>query len=199
MSAWWENWTWTPPSPRPSTLAAPPTLTACCACRPGAFRTWAAAVRSAAAPAFSPTWSSTACTGRTSPLSTPRSPPGTCTSTALVGTPWRGRPFWDAAQQHRLVMQRCADCGAFVWHSQPWCRACYGQRLAWQELSGAAELFTYSVVHYAPLAGLRVRGALRTGHGTADGRPADDDQPGWLRLAGRAYRHAATAVLGGAD
>lgn len=63
------------------------------------------------------------------------------------------RPFWDAAQQRRLVMQRCTDCGAFVWHPQPWCRACYGQRLAWQPLAGTGELFTYSVVHYAPLPG----------------------------------------------
>ena len=63
------------------------------------------------------------------------------------------RPFWDAARQQRLVMQRCADCGAYVWHPQPWCRSCYGQNLAWQELSGQAELFTYSVVHYAPLPG----------------------------------------------
>jgi uncharacterized OB-fold protein len=63
------------------------------------------------------------------------------------------RPFWDAARGGRLVMQRCADCGAYVWHPQPWCRVCYGQNLAWQELSGQAELFTYSVVHYAPLPG----------------------------------------------
>ena len=63
------------------------------------------------------------------------------------------RPFWDAAQQRQLLMQRCADCGAYVWHPQPWCRACYGQRLAWQPMRGDAELFTYSVVHYAPLPG----------------------------------------------
>jgi uncharacterized OB-fold protein len=63
------------------------------------------------------------------------------------------RPFWDAAREQRLVMQRCADCGAYVWHPQPWCRACYGQKLAWQALSGEAALFTYSVVHYAPLPG----------------------------------------------
>ena len=63
------------------------------------------------------------------------------------------RPFWDAARDGRLVMQRCADCGAYVWHPQPWCRACYGQNLAWQDMSGQAELFTYSVVHYAPLPG----------------------------------------------
>ncbi len=63
------------------------------------------------------------------------------------------RPFWDAAQQGQLIVQRCADCGAYVWHPQAWCRACYGQRLAWQPMSGDAELFTYSVVHYAPLPG----------------------------------------------
>ncbi len=50
-------------------------------------------------------------------------------------------------------MQRCGDCGAYVWYPQPWCRACYGQNLSWQPTSGDAELFTYSVVHYAPLPG----------------------------------------------
>ncbi|HCO44355.1 MAG TPA: hypothetical protein DCZ11_11070 [Gammaproteobacteria bacterium] len=63
------------------------------------------------------------------------------------------RPFWDAAQQRRLVMQRCDDCGAYVWHPQRWCRGCYGQALSWQPLSGAGEVFSYSVVHYAPLPG----------------------------------------------
>lgn len=63
------------------------------------------------------------------------------------------RPFWDAARQRRLVMQRCDACGAYVWHPQPWCRACYGQALSWRPLSGLGEVFSYSVVHYAPLPG----------------------------------------------
>lgn len=62
-------------------------------------------------------------------------------------------PFWDAVQQDQLVVQRCADCGAWVWHPRAWCSACYGPNLAWTPVTGRGEVWTYSVVHYAPVPG----------------------------------------------
>lgn len=63
------------------------------------------------------------------------------------------RPFWDAVQDERLLVQRCADCGHWVWHPGAWCTVCYGTRLPWQPVSGRGRVWTYSVVHYAPLPG----------------------------------------------
>ena len=35
-----------------------------------------------------------------------------------------------------LRVQRCADCGAFVFIPQPVCTSCFGDDLAWVETSG---------------------------------------------------------------
>lgn len=63
------------------------------------------------------------------------------------------RPFWDAAQRECLLVQRCADCSAWVWHPRGWCDQCYGADLAWQPVSGRGQVWTFSVVHYAPVPG----------------------------------------------
>lgn len=63
------------------------------------------------------------------------------------------RPFWDAVQQERLLIQRCGACGAWVWHPRAWCDKCYSADLAWQAVSGLGAVWTYSVVHYAPIPG----------------------------------------------
>ncbi len=46
------------------------------------------------------------------------------------------KPFWDAAAEQRLMMQRCQNCCAWVWTPRPTCNECGGERLQWQELSG---------------------------------------------------------------
>ena len=63
------------------------------------------------------------------------------------------RPFWDAVQRERLLIQRCADCDTWVWHPRAWCSACYGPNLPWTPVSGRGVVHTYSVVHYAPIPG----------------------------------------------
>jgi uncharacterized OB-fold protein len=56
------------------------------------------------------------------------------------------QPFWDAARDRRLVIKRCTDCGAAHFYPRPFCPTCWGQHVEWEEASGAATLYTWSVV-----------------------------------------------------
>jgi uncharacterized OB-fold protein len=58
-------------------------------------------------------------------------------------------PFWAAAAEHRLLCQRCADCGTRRMPPGPVCAVCQSTASAWDELSGRATLYTYTVVRHA--------------------------------------------------
>jgi len=60
------------------------------------------------------------------------------------------RPFWDACRAGRLVVQRCGDCGHYVFIPQPCCTACQSPRLGWVESSGHGTVYSYTVVHRPP-------------------------------------------------
>ena len=54
-------------------------------------------------------------------------------------------PFWQAAEQGRLVMTWCDACEQGVWYPQPRCPDC-GGGLVWKTLGGRASLLAWTVV-----------------------------------------------------
>jgi uncharacterized protein len=60
------------------------------------------------------------------------------------------RPFWEAARQGRLLIQRCAACARHQWYPRPLCLACGARGLEWAEASGRAVVHTFSVVRRTP-------------------------------------------------
>ena len=56
------------------------------------------------------------------------------------------RPFWEAAREGRLLVQRCADCSA-VQLGVEMCVDCFGERLEWIDASGRATVHTFTVMH----------------------------------------------------
>jgi uncharacterized OB-fold protein len=56
------------------------------------------------------------------------------------------QPFWEAAAQGKLMMQRCADCRSWVWCPRPACVECGGDKLQWLQLSGRGKIFAFTVV-----------------------------------------------------
>jgi uncharacterized protein len=56
------------------------------------------------------------------------------------------KPFWEAAAQQKLVMQRCSDCHAWVWTPRPACNECGSERLAWSPMSGKGEIYSFTVI-----------------------------------------------------
>jgi uncharacterized OB-fold protein len=62
-------------------------------------------------------------------------------------------PFWRAAAEHRLVVQRCTGCGHTRLPPAPICPECRSADADWKELSGRGEVYTYTVVHRPIAAG----------------------------------------------
>lgn len=60
------------------------------------------------------------------------------------------RPFWDAAKQHRLLIQACDDCGARYFYPRPLCPACLSRNVRWLDASGRARLHTFVINHRPP-------------------------------------------------
>ncbi|HET9062616.1 MAG TPA: OB-fold domain-containing protein [Candidatus Binatia bacterium] len=67
----------------------------------------------------------------------------------LPNTSARMAPFWSAAKQGVLVIQRCRRCGQHRFPAAELCSNCLASELAWVEASGRGELFSFVVVHHA--------------------------------------------------
>jgi uncharacterized OB-fold protein len=62
-------------------------------------------------------------------------------------------PWWQAAAEHRLLVQRCGSCGHSQLPPSPICSECRSEDTGWHEVSGRGELYTYTVVHRPIAAG----------------------------------------------
>jgi len=57
--------------------------------------------------------------------------------------------WWEAASRHRLVVQRCDQCGRTRHPPGPVCPSCRAVTSDWLELPGTGTVYTYTVVHQA--------------------------------------------------
>lgn len=57
------------------------------------------------------------------------------------------RPFWDAAKEGKLLVQRCDDCDQAVFYPRALCPHCWSGNLRWEEASGRGTLKSFSIVH----------------------------------------------------
>jgi uncharacterized OB-fold protein len=58
-------------------------------------------------------------------------------------------PFWAAARESRLSMQRCDRCSALRWQPAPICPECLAPGGTWVDLSGEGVVWSYAVYHRA--------------------------------------------------
>ncbi len=56
-------------------------------------------------------------------------------------------PWWEAAAEHRLVVQRCTACEHTRLPPAPVCPECRSTESDWKEVSGKGEIYTYTRVH----------------------------------------------------
>jgi uncharacterized OB-fold protein len=63
------------------------------------------------------------------------------------------RPFWTAAHDRRLVVQRCAACGYYNHPPRPFCDACLAQELPFEPVSGRGTVYSFTVMHQRDVAG----------------------------------------------
>lgn len=62
------------------------------------------------------------------------------------------KPYWDAAQDEELRIQRCIPCDRFYFYPRPFCPDCFSQDVVWERVSGRATLHSY-VINHRPLPG----------------------------------------------
>lgn len=57
------------------------------------------------------------------------------------------KPFWEAARQGRLIVQKCDACGKAVFYPRAICPHCWSDGLRWHNTNGRGRLKSYSLVH----------------------------------------------------
>ena len=73
-----------------------------------------------------------------------------------MATPPLPRPYqdtaayWEAAREHRFIIQQCTDCGEHQFYPRGVCSHCLSSDLEWREASGKGEVYSFSVNHRAP-------------------------------------------------
>src|SRR5580704_15701313 len=63
------------------------------------------------------------------------------------------RPFWEAAREQRLVVQKCGACGYYNHPPRSFCDSCLSQQLAYAPVSGRGRIYTFTVMHQRDVAG----------------------------------------------
>lgn len=58
-------------------------------------------------------------------------------------------PFWDAARNHILVAQSCADCGDMRYPALEICPQCWSADQTWAPIATTGTLWSYVVYHRA--------------------------------------------------
>lgn len=57
------------------------------------------------------------------------------------------QPYWDAAGDGRLLVRRCTACGEAHFYPRRFCPSCWSDDVEWEQVSGHATLYTWSVVY----------------------------------------------------
>ncbi len=58
------------------------------------------------------------------------------------------KPYWDALNEGRLVIQQCAACGQLRHYPRPVCEACYSMEVTWRQASGRGRVHSWTVAHH---------------------------------------------------
>ena len=60
------------------------------------------------------------------------------------------QPFWDGLREGVIRLQRCDSCARVQFYPRPACRYCGATSLTWEQLSGDATVYSFTVIHRAP-------------------------------------------------
>jgi len=57
------------------------------------------------------------------------------------------KPYWEAARNHELKLQKCRACGAFWFPPGAVCSECTSDAYDWTPVSGKGKVFSFVVFH----------------------------------------------------
>ena len=55
------------------------------------------------------------------------------------------RPFWTAAKQGKLVLQKCGKCSTFNFFPKPWCIECGSRDLNWTDAKTSGTVYSFTI------------------------------------------------------
>lgn len=58
------------------------------------------------------------------------------------------KPFWDAAKQEVLALQRCQGCGHLQHPPYPTCTQCMGIDLKFEPIEGKGKIYAYTIMYH---------------------------------------------------
>jgi uncharacterized OB-fold protein len=58
--------------------------------------------------------------------------------------------YWAAAQEQRLLIQRCASCGNCQFYPRAFCIGCLSERIEWIDARGQGRIYSWTVSRIAP-------------------------------------------------
>lgn len=94
-------------------------------------------------------------------------------------------PFWNGVADHRLLLQRCADCSAVQHPPSPMCPECQSLRREWFDVSGRGSVYSWIQSHHptAPDEAPRIVALIDLAEGprfvsNLHGVPLDEIEPG---------------------
>jgi len=58
-------------------------------------------------------------------------------------------PYWEACHDHRLLIQKCADCGKYQFYPRSICSHCTSTNIIWVEAAGCGTVISYTIMHRA--------------------------------------------------
>lgn len=64
------------------------------------------------------------------------------------------RPYWEAAREGRLVVQRCGACGGLRHPPLHRCPKCHATEVEWTPVQGRGTVYTFTVVEHPTHAAL---------------------------------------------
>jgi uncharacterized protein len=56
------------------------------------------------------------------------------------------QPFWEGAKAGKLVMQKCRDCGSWIFCPRPICVECNSDKLDWVQVGGRGKVFSFTII-----------------------------------------------------
>lgn len=57
------------------------------------------------------------------------------------------QPFWDGCREHKLMFQKCGECGHVRWPPSVLCPRCHASITEWITARGRGKIYTYAVYH----------------------------------------------------
>ena len=67
------------------------------------------------------------------------------------------QPFWDAAAENKLVIQRCQDCQFWSHPPRIMCNKCHSLNQKYEQVSGKGRPYSWAVMHMQSITGFEDR------------------------------------------